>query len=45
MFESGKIVIPEFQREFVWSNNQVRNLAYSWKAWEVAEARQYVAQG
>jgi uncharacterized protein with ParB-like and HNH nuclease domain len=21
MFESGEIAIPEFQREFVWSNN------------------------
>jgi len=29
MFESGEIVIPEFQREFVWSNNQVRDLAES----------------
>jgi len=29
MFESGEIVVPEFQREFVWSNNQVRDLAES----------------
>jgi hypothetical protein len=29
MFESGEIAIPEFQREFVWSNNQVRDLAES----------------
>jgi hypothetical protein len=28
-FEDGEIVIPEFQREFVWSNNQVRDLAES----------------
>jgi hypothetical protein len=29
MFESSEIVIPEFQREFVWSNIQVRDLAES----------------
>ena len=29
MFESGEINIPEFQREFVWSNIQVRDLAES----------------
>ena len=29
MVESGEIDIPEFQREFVWSNNQVRDLADS----------------
>jgi hypothetical protein len=29
MFEEGEIDIPEFQREFVWSNNQVRDLAES----------------
>jgi hypothetical protein len=29
MFEDGEINIPEFQREFVWSDNQVRDLAES----------------
>lgn len=29
MVESGEIDIPEFQREFVWSSNQVRDLAES----------------
>jgi hypothetical protein len=29
MFEEGEVDIPEFQREFVWSNNQVRDLAES----------------
>jgi len=29
MVEEGEIGIPEFQREFVWSNNQVRDLAES----------------
>jgi uncharacterized protein with ParB-like and HNH nuclease domain len=28
-FKSGEITIPEFQREFVWSNTQVRDLAES----------------
>lgn len=29
MFKNGEIDIPELQREFVWSNNQVRDLAES----------------
>jgi hypothetical protein len=29
MVEDGEINIPEFQREFVWSNNQIRDLAES----------------
>ncbi|HIE14797.1 TPA: DUF262 domain-containing protein [Candidatus Bathyarchaeota archaeon] len=29
MFDSGEIVIPELQREFVWSDHQVRDLAES----------------
>jgi hypothetical protein len=29
MVENGEIDVPEFQREFVWSNNQVRDLAES----------------
>lgn len=29
MLKKGEIYIPEFQREFVWSNNQVRDLAES----------------
>jgi uncharacterized protein with ParB-like and HNH nuclease domain len=29
MVESGEIDIPEFQKEFIWSENQVRDLAES----------------